>query len=86
MVDAKLKNLLEAGEYHIYAFHPSLKEKIKSLLSQVPKNCLFYPNEFCKPDSLDEADLSDEKLKDFIFREALPRGYLQGQSPILGSL
>lgn len=86
MENEALRKALEVGEWHIYAFHPSLNEKIKSLLPQAPKNCLFYPNEFAEENSLIEADLSDEKLKDFIFREVLPRGYLQGKNLILGSL
>ena len=85
--DLKLRNLIEANQVHVYAYHPSMHKQILALLKTAPKNCIFYPNEMVPNNELDEADLSDLSLKEFIFKEILPRcNFLQGEKVILGPL
>lgn len=75
-----LRNKLLDEAYEVYACHPETYKQVRAQKNQLPFNWLVYPNPECPPGELQQANLSDEKLKEFIFNKVLPHcEYVKGE-------
>lgn len=75
-----LKNKILDDVYEVYACHPETYKQVRAQKNQLPFNWLVYPNPECPPGELQQANLSDEKLKEFIFKKVLPHcEYVKGE-------
>ena len=75
-----LRNRILEDLYEVYACHPETYKQVRAQKDQLPFNWIVYPNPECPVGELQQADLSDENLKEFIFKEVLPRcEYVKGE-------
>lgn len=72
---------IEQKQIRVFACNPRDYMKIKSNKKDLPFCVIVYPNEHCKVGEMDEADLSDLNMKQFIFDFVLPKGvFVMGES------
>ena len=76
LVNKILKNKLK-----VFAFHPLDRNIFLSNVKDMPCNWLLYPNPLCPQGEIQEADLQDPELKNFLFHKIIPNcDYIVGQS------
>lgn len=68
-----LKNKIVANEMQVYACGRETFKKVKAEKADLPHNWIVYVNPLCAEGQLDQANLEDEKLKEFIFNVVLPK-------------
>ncbi len=68
----KIRNLILNKEVEVYAYNPKDKNIYLNNIKDLPSNWILYPNPDVKEMELEQANLNDEKLKDFLFRIVLP--------------
>ena len=68
----KIRNLILSNEIEVYAYNPKDKSIYLNNLKDLPSNWILYPNPEVGERQLEQANLKDEKLKDFLFRIVLP--------------
>lgn len=79
-----LRNKIQEGAIEVYAAHPETYEMLKGKVKDLPQNAIVYPNAMCPVGELQQADLHDKNLKEFIFTEVLPNfGFIKGECPDL---
>lgn len=77
-----LKNKILEGAIEVYAAHPETYKMLEGRIKELPQNAIFYPNEYCPVGELQQADLHDLNLKNFLFEEVLPKsGFIKGENP-----
>ena len=73
-MNSLIQNQILENVFEVYACHPETFKTVEAKVRDLPRNWIVYPNEFCPKDEFQQADLTDEQLKDFIFRTVLPNG------------
>lgn len=68
-----LRNQIDQNLFEVYAFHPSDRKLFESKINQIPHNWILYPNPLCEKGAIEQADLTDENLKEFLFSVVLPK-------------
>lgn len=68
-----LKNQIEEKNIEVYACSPSDYMRIKKDKKDLPRNTIVYPNEYCKAGMMEQANLEDPEMKNFIFNFILPK-------------
>jgi hypothetical protein len=76
----QIRNQISDNSIEVYSCHPETFLKVKANTKDLPFNWIVYPNPYCKKDEFEQADLSIEEMKDFIFKVALPKfGFVRGE-------
>ena len=76
----QIRNQILDNSFEVYSCHPETFKKVKANAKDLPFNWIVYPNPYCKKDEFEQADLSIEEMKDFIFKVALPKfGFVKGE-------
>ena len=75
-----LRNRIEQQSLKVFGFNPKDRSLYERYIKDLPHDWLIYPNPCVPQGSLEEANLNDPDLKQFIFQMILPRtGFLLGQ-------
>ena len=76
-----LKNRILKNKLKVFAFHPLDRGIYKANIKDLPCNWLLYPNDLCPRGELQEANLEDPELRNFLFKRIIPHcEYILGEN------
>lgn len=79
----KIKNQLLQGVYKVFAINPDQWKFFENNVKKLPRNWLVYPNPFCPPGEMQECDIRNLSLQEWLFAVVLPEsGFLIGQGDV----
>jgi hypothetical protein len=76
----KVENQLLQGVYNVFAVNPKQWKFFENNVKNLPRNWLLYPNPFCPLGEMQECDINNPNLQEWLFTQVLPKsGFLIGQ-------